>query len=401
MNYLFGQFGPRLWRAGAWSPLATISRIDCFASVIFLAAQATQTVEKAGGFFSGSNMFFLSILGLFVATLVGIIIKAFSRDRCLKDFAGYPITLELTDGRSASGRCSLHSTGLELLYDEVTQKEGRPEASFLLYKGEYGKIFTLRRYHDNLTEEMKKARRRILQKTYHPRFLSRLKRRLRNLISSVKDTILEAFNMAFGQMRARYGQAAVLKTQDRYLRQIGTEAISSAATSYDALLERQIGSKVVVEVTALDKSKRFFTGIFKEYTAGFLEIMDVEAKEDFSVDFSLTGQKSESGVTLSFSQGRLAVCNDNPFTVRILELIQKIPQGGAEVPETDVSQEMDIEIEPGERAELELLPEATNLTIKAVRERTSDIVFPRAFSIVRHRSEFKKGFSLTDFLPKF
>jgi len=399
MNYLSGQFGPRLWRAGAWSPLATISRIDCFASVIFFAAQATQAAEKAGGFFSGSNMFFLSILGLFVATLVGLIFKAFSRDRCLKDFAGFPITLELTDGQSASGRCSLHSNGLELLYDEVSQKEDYPEASFLLYKGEYGKIFALRRYHDNLTEEMKKARGRILQKTYHPRFFSRLKRRLRNLISSVKDTILEAFNMAFGQMRARYGQAAVMKTQDRYLRQIGTEAISSAATSYDALLERQIGSKVVVEVTAPDKSKRFFTGIFKEYTAGFLEIMDVEAKEDFSIDFSLGGEKSESGLSLVFSEQQLAVSNHNPFTVRIRELIQKIPQEGVEPKE--VSQEMDIELEPGERAELELLPQATNLTIKAVRERTSDIVFPRAFSIVRHRSEFKEGFSLTDFLPKF
>ena len=381
MNYLFVQFAP-----------------------IFLAATgAAEAVEKTGGFFSwgnlARNMFFLSLLGLFVATLVGIIIKAFSRDRCLKDFAGFPITLELTDGVTASGRCSLHSTGLELLYDEVTQKEGYPETSFLLYKGEYGKIFTLRRYHGDLTEGMKKARQRILQKTYHPRFFRRFKRRLRNLISSVKDTILEAFNMAFGQMKSRYGQAGALRAQDKYLRQIGTEAISSTATSYDALLERQVGSKVVVEATAPDKSKRFFTGIFKEYTAGFLEIMDVETKEDFSIDYSLSGEKSESGLSLSFSQQRLAVNNHNPFTVRIRELIQKIPQEDAEPKEA--SQEMDIEIEPGERAELELLPQATNLTIKAVRERTSDIVFPRALGIVRHRSEFKEGFSLTDFLPKF
>lgn len=381
MNYLFGQF-----------------------ALMFLAAtEAAKTAEKTGGLFPRGNLlgnvFYLSLLILFVAALIGLIIKAFSRDRCLKDFAGFPITLKLTDGETASGTCSLHSNGLELLYDVVTQKEGYPEASFLLYKAEYGRIFSLRRYHGDLTEEMKKARQRILQETYHPHFFRRLKRRIRNLISSIKDTLLEAFNMAFGQLKASSGQPGMLKTQDKYLRQIGTEAISTAAPSYDALLERQIGSKVVVEVTAPDKSKRFFTGVFKEYTAGFLEVMDVETKEDFSIDYSLGGEQSEGGLTLSFSEQRLAVSNHNPFTVRIRELVQKIPQEDAEP--KDASQEMDIELKPGERAELELLPQTTNLTIKALRERTSDIIFPRAFGIVRHRSEFKEGFSLKDFLPKF
>ncbi|KPJ62790.1 MAG: hypothetical protein AMS15_02840 [Planctomycetes bacterium DG_23] len=356
--------------------------------------------ERPGGFSPGRTLFAI----LFLATLIGLIIKAFSRDRCLKDFNKYPVALVLTDNESACGRCSLHSTGLELLYDKVTEKEGHPEASFLLYKSEYDRIFTARRYHSTLTEEMKKARQRILEKTYHPRFFRRLKRRIRNLFSSVKDAILEAFNMAFGQMKTRYGQDAALKSQDKYLRRIGTEAISSAATSYDALLERQIGSKVVVEVTTPDKSKIFFTGVFKEYTARFLEIMDVETKEDFSIDYSLSGEKSESGLRLSFTEGRLAVSNDNPFSVHIRELIQKIPpvpgeQEGAEPKE--VSREMHIELEPGERAELELSPEATSLSIKAFSQRICDIIFPRATAIVRHRSEFKEGLGLKDFLPKF
>jgi hypothetical protein len=208
-----------------------------------------------------------------------------------------------------------------------------------------------------------------------------------------------------------------MKAQDRYLRQIGTEAISSAATSYDALLERQIGSRVVVEVIAPDKSKRFFTGVFKEYTSGFLEIMDVETREEFSIDYSLSGQTSERGLSFSLAQERLAVSNQNPFPVHIRELIQKMPSGpgagGAQGPcppsageaggvePKEVSQEMHIELGPGEQAELELLPQASQATLKATRMRTSDIIFPRGFSIVRHRSEFKEGFSLKDFLPKF
>ncbi|MBM3942507.1 MAG: hypothetical protein FJ316_06235 [SAR202 cluster bacterium] len=56
-------------------------------------------------------------------------------------------------------------------------------------------------------------------------------------------------------------------------------ATSIAGTSYDPLLERHIGTMVVVEVTSADGTVDEYIGIFKEYSTQFLEVMDVHVHE--------------------------------------------------------------------------------------------------------------------------
>ncbi|GAI71679.1 unnamed protein product [marine sediment metagenome] len=53
------------------------------------------------------------------------------------------------------------------------------------------------------------------------------------------------------------------------------------ATSFEPLLERHIGKKVVLELTRGDKIFEY-PGVLKDYTADFIEIMDVDyrMKED-------------------------------------------------------------------------------------------------------------------------
>jgi hypothetical protein len=55
----------------------------------------------------------------------------------------------------------------------------------------------------------------------------------------------------------------------------------SMETAYEPLLERHIGKKVVLELTKGDKIFEY-QGILKDYTVGFIELMDVDyrIKED-------------------------------------------------------------------------------------------------------------------------
>jgi len=52
------------------------------------------------------------------------------------------------------------------------------------------------------------------------------------------------------------------------------ELMASAGTSFEPLLERYIGRKVVLEMMKGDKIFEY-CGVLKEYTAEFIEIMDV------------------------------------------------------------------------------------------------------------------------------
>ena len=53
------------------------------------------------------------------------------------------------------------------------------------------------------------------------------------------------------------------------------DLMSSAGTSYEPLLEKYIGHKVVLEMIAGDKICKY-RGVLKDYTAEFIEIMDVD-----------------------------------------------------------------------------------------------------------------------------
>ena len=55
---------------------------------------------------------------------------------------------------------------------------------------------------------------------------------------------------------------------------MGQNIIGYAGTQYDPLLEHYVGTKVVVEVTEGDVVHEHI-GILKDYTADFLEILDV------------------------------------------------------------------------------------------------------------------------------
>ena len=223
----------------------------------------------------GESATAITILFIIFAAGIGAFVRKRSRDKCLRDFERNMVTLEQKSGKTIWGKLRVENTGLEFVYPEKHKdEEGHDETSYILYKYEYPDIAVVVRFHDELSEQNKRAREKELKRTYHPGFWRRLKRRILNVFRTVRDSVVEIINLLISQAKKATPAGKVLTSQDKYVSQMKQELMASAGTSFEPLLERYIGHKVVLEMAKGDKIFEY-CGVLKEYTAEFIEIMDV------------------------------------------------------------------------------------------------------------------------------
>jgi len=228
------------------------------------------------------DTFAVTIIFIVLTTFVAAFIKKRSRDKCLKDFSENLVTLEETGGKIIWGKLSVENTGMELIYPtKHKDKKGHDETSYILYKYEYPNIQALIRYHDELSEGNKKEREKELKRTYHPKLLRRLKRKIQNVFKTVRDSVMEVVNLLISQAKKATPAGTMLTSQDKHVSRLKQELMGSTGTSFEPLLERYIGHRVVLELNKDDKMFEY-PGVLKDYTAEFIEIMDVNyrSKED-------------------------------------------------------------------------------------------------------------------------
>jgi small nuclear ribonucleoprotein (snRNP)-like protein len=224
--------------------------------------------------------FNLTIIFIALSTLVAAFIRRRSRNKCLMDFSQNIVTLEDKSGKTVSGRLRVENTGLELVYPAARRNEAeQATTSYILYKYEYPNIQVIVRYHDQLSEANKKQRQLELKRTYHPGPLRRLKRKTLNIFKTIRDSVAEVINLFISRAKKTAGIGETLTSQDKYLSQMKQELMGSVGTSYEPLLERYIGHRVMLELIKGEKIVRY-SGVLKEYTAEFIEIMDVNYAAD-------------------------------------------------------------------------------------------------------------------------
>ena len=218
--------------------------------------------------------FGITVLFIAVSAAVAAFIRRISRDKCLKDFQNNMTTVELRADEIVSGVLRVENTGLEFLYSDKKVRDKTCQASFILYKYEYSNIQALARYHDELTEENKKEREKQLKKIYHPNFFRRFKRKTFNVFKTIRDSVVEVMNMVISHVK-KTSTSAVVTSQGKYVDRMKNDLVTSVGTSYEPLLERYIGCKVLLELIKGEEVVKY-CGILKEYTADFIELMDVD-----------------------------------------------------------------------------------------------------------------------------
>jgi len=232
----------------------------------------------------GDSATAITILFILFAAGLAAFVRKRSRDKCLRDFERNMVTLETKSGKTIWGMLRVENTGLEFVYREKHEdKDGHEEASYILYKYEYPDIQTVIRFHDDLSEPNKKEREKELKRTYHPGPWRRSKRRVLNVFRTIRDSVVEIINLLISQAKKATPAGKVLTSQDKYVSQMKQELVGATGTSFEPLLERYIGHKVVLEMIKADKVFEY-CGVLKEYTAEFVEIMDVDyaVKDDQS-----------------------------------------------------------------------------------------------------------------------
>ncbi|MHC4396415.1 MAG: hypothetical protein ACYS1A_12245 [Planctomycetota bacterium] len=226
------------------------------------------------------NALTITIIFIVLSTVIAAFIRRRKRDKCLKDFSDDKVTIAQTSGKIVHGKLRVENTGLELIYSATHQdKDGHEETSFILYKYEYPNIQTLIRYHDELSQSGKEQREEELKRTYHPGALRRLKRKILNVFKTIRDSVAEVVNLLITHAKKATPVGATLTSQDKYVSQMKQELMGSVGTSFEPLLERYIGHKVVLEMIKGDEVFEH-CGVLKEYTAEFIEIMDVDYKSN-------------------------------------------------------------------------------------------------------------------------
>jgi len=226
------------------------------------------------------NVLAITIIFIVLSTIVAAFIRRRKRDKCLKDFSDDMVRVVQTSGKIIHGKLRVENTGLELIYSAAHHDEdGHEETSFILYKYEYPDIQALIRYHDELSAGGKEERERELNRTYHPGAWRRLKRKTLNVFKTIRDSVAEVVNLLITYAKKSTPVGGTLASQDKYVSQMKQELMGSVGTSYEPLLERYIGNKVVLELLKGDKVFEY-CGVLKEYTAEFIEIMDVDYKSD-------------------------------------------------------------------------------------------------------------------------
>ncbi|MEZ4705742.1 MAG: hypothetical protein R3A44_00970 [Caldilineaceae bacterium] len=317
----------------------------------------------------------LATIGLiFLVSLVGGYLRGSRRDPCLRSFDGYHVTLERADGKHVWGVMELEATGLELCYRNAVQDEEHIEASYILYANEYEDIRALFRYVDDLSEENRRKREADLHKAFSPSLWRLLGRRTRHFAATASESLAEVFGLLVGRLRKPAGRY-ITDSSAAHLRDLGANVIGRVGTSHDPLLERYIGEKVVVEVLESGDEVHEHVGIFKNYSADFIEILDVQFPQRRRLEVAAESGHESEWLTAKVDGKTLKVTNNATQPI----LIQSIGMGDRE--------EM-LNVVAAARETIELYPEnldaAVQLNTRVVRE--LDMIVPRTRCLVRHRA---------------
>lgn len=368
---------------------------------------------------SAATIFYLTLLFIFLTAIVTTLVTRYSRDKCLKLFQRYHITLTRFRGQTVWGEVKVFASGLEVLYDHpYTDLRGHRKTSQLYYQTDLDtQVLCLCRFHDELDEQQKLARQLQIRKTFNPGPLRRNLRRVRNLINALRD----GFNAAFGAVVAQASRAnpssAILSTQANSVTQIGQTLLNKFGNAFEPLLEQYIGREVILDLNdPLNPNNATiqFSGYLADYTQQWVALFNAKHAvcDSFRLElppFDPLGSypplpplppppppnapppllppalKTEHGFEIRIDARRLKILNTRltPMIVRRLERPHLEPvEFGTTVPPNAT---FDLNLRDAHLGTL--IIDLTN---------TVDILAPRKYAIVRHAGTFTPRPNLID-----
>jgi hypothetical protein len=331
------------------------------------------------------NALGIMIALIFLTAIISTFVAARNRDRCLKKFNRFDVTLIEQSGRAIWGTLRVFSKGLEVIFSAPFTDDGRIyKESFLYYQNELSRMLTVTRYLDEIVDLRQKAHRRLqLHKMARPGPITRLSRRIRNFLNTFRDAIVKSFGVAMSQAQAA-SKSTVMQTGGKDLTQIGSTLIGEAGNAYEPMLEQYFGREVVVElVNPADPAKKVveIAGYLGEYSADYLLLVD--CRQDIRDEITIPADRHrllarQIEAALGADAATVSHRGAYPATVTAIGW-------------GDTRRAVDVALSPGEETTItlpEMPPAGETLRLSLQASRTFDVIIPRAVAAVRHRAEF-------------
>ena len=229
-----------------------------------------------------ATIFYISLLFIFMTAVITTVLTKWSRDKCLKLFHGYHVTIEALRGATDWGSLKVMSSGIELIYDHpYLDTRGRKKTSLLIYGAEIEqRVLTVFRYHDELSPEGQQLRLRQVRRTFNPGLFRRMARGFRNLLNTLRDAFNTAIGAAAGQFQRMNPGSAVLASQTGQVSQMGQTLLGKiAANAYEPLLEQYIGHPVILEVQDPlnpNNTTQQYGGFLADYTQQYVAVFSID-----------------------------------------------------------------------------------------------------------------------------
>jgi len=347
------------------------------------------------------NVLALTIVLIILTSIINAFIRHRSKDKCLKDFSGFFVTLLLKNGKTIRGKMKLFSSSMELEYQqpESEEQDGYCRNSYIMMNDELeADIQAICRYHWDLTPKNKRLREKSIKRSYKPNLFRRISRTMRNSINTLRDAFNKSISLLFGQIGGKI--AGGRATQE--LTSVGSSIVNVFGNTYEAVLEKYIGRKVVVEIVE-NGGKKEYAGILKEYTARYLELLNVHY--DFSYETEIadfTGNYRDSQISIDkTSDSKLAIKNLKSSVIAIVSL-KGIAKGAT------IEKNIGKTLPAGETLLLPLAEpdEIKNLKLVFKRSRYIDMIAPRSLARVRYggkkeKLSFRELFGIDDLSMPF
>jgi hypothetical protein len=226
------------------------------------------------------QLFFFTLLSIFLSALIGIVVQRRTRDRCLRNFSNQPVSLKTDDGQEYHGALQVYASGLEVTF---TQQHDGPQKSdsVIIYSAEYQQV-------EMIGRRMGKYEARTDISKHTP--FSRIMRLTRNVMNTFKDAIQQAFGVAL--LRAQKNQQnRLLMSQEKNYKSLGSNVLTVVANAYEPILEKYLGKRVVVEFVPDPEGDAqnpiLLVGVLHEYTRTWIELHAIDHPQYFDMDVIL------------------------------------------------------------------------------------------------------------------
>ena len=239
--------------------------------------------ESARGIWSQAKVYGIVVLVLFLFSAFFYLLRLFQKDKLLKTLLNKYVVFQMKEGNKRyRGTMRLEFTGMEIISEESRQRGHAP--SYIFTNEERDKqIVAYIRYHDAMNERELRERSWELERVYHPPFIYKIRRKIRNMfvalreasknaismvLQSVKKGVggqLERYNTVYQEATEGQGDITGLDRLDQT-----TEHLEKQET-YERLIERLVGTRIKVRTETGE-----YTAILKDYNQKHIALMDVK-----------------------------------------------------------------------------------------------------------------------------